>query len=117
MAKKKKKLNGGMVFSTNPDFDPENYIDEESIETPPAEKQNLRVEMDRKNRKGKSVTLITGFEGTEDTLQELGKKLKSMCGSGGSAKNGEILIQGDFRDRIVEYLQKNGYTKTKKSGG
>jgi len=117
MAKKKSKNQGGMVFSTNPDFDPDNYIDEEKIETPLPEKQKLRIELDRKNRKGKTVTLITGFEGTEDDLQALGKKLKNICGAGGSAKDGEILIQGDFRDRIVEFLLKNGYAKTKKKGG
>lgn len=117
MAKKKSKNQGGMVFSTNPDFDPSDYTEEENIETLPPDNQILRVELDRKNRKGKTVTLITGFEGSEDDLQSLGKKLKSLCGAGGSAKDGEILIQGDFRDRVVEFLLKNGYTKTKKKGG
>ncbi|MFO8000447.1 MAG: translation initiation factor [Marinilabilia sp.] len=117
MAKKKKENNGGMVFSTNPDFNPDDFREEEKTETPPPGKQNLRIWLDRKNRKGKTVTLITGFEGDETDLQDLGKKLKGICGAGGSAKEGEILIQGDFRDRILEHLQKNGYTKAKKAGG
>lgn len=116
MSKKKNRKQGGMVFSTNPDFDPEDYIEEEA-ETLPPEEQNLRILLDRKQRKGKTVTLITGFEGKEEDIQDLGKKLKGLCGAGGSVKNGEILIQGDFRDRILEHLQKNGFTKTKKSGG
>ena len=106
-----------MVFSTNPDFHPEDYIEKEETETLPPDKQDLRISLDRKNRKGKSVTLITGFVGPESALQELGKKIKSICGTGGSTKNGEILIQGDFRDRILDYLHKNGYHRTKKAGG
>ena len=117
MSKKKNKNRGGMVFSTNPDFDPDDYIEEHEAETLPPEKQNLRILLDRKQRKGKTVTLITGFEGQDKDIQELGKKLKGLCGAGGSVKEGEILIQGDFRDRILEYLHKNRYTKTKKSGG
>ncbi|MFW6203020.1 MAG: translation initiation factor [Marinilabilia sp.] len=116
MASKKKK-SGGMVYSTNPDFDPEDHREKEETETLPPQKQNLRIMLDRKHRKGKTVTLITGFQGSEDDLQDLGKKLKGICGAGGSAKNGEILIQGDFRERILEHLHKNGYTQTKKSGG
>lgn len=117
MSKKKNKKQGGMVFSTNPDFNPDDYIEEEETITLPPEKQNLKILLDRKQRKGKTVTLITGFEGKEDDLEALGKKLKGLCGAGGSVKNGEILIQGDFRDRILEHLLKNGFTKTKKSGG
>ncbi len=117
MAKNKNKQKGGMVYSTNPDFDPDNFIEKDTTETLPPEKQNLRILLDRKNRKGKTVTLITGFQGTENDLQYLGKKLKSMCGAGGSVKDGEIIIQGDFRDRVVEYLHKNAYINTKKSGG
>ncbi|MGQ1889699.1 translation initiation factor [Thermophagus sp. OGC60D27] len=117
MSKKKKKISGGMVYSTNPDFNPQDYIENEDTETISPDKQDLRVSLDRKNRKGKSVTLITGFIGSDLDLQELGKKLKGICGTGGSTKNGEILIQGDFRDRIIDYLHKNGYSRTKKSGG
>ncbi len=116
-AKKKKNNTGGMVFSTNPDFNPDDYVENEEVESVAPEKQSLRVMLDRKQRKGKVVTLITGFEGPEEELQELGKKLKSSCGTGGSVKNGEIIIQGDFATRILDYLKNNGFTKTKKSGG
>jgi translation initiation factor 1 len=117
VSKKKKKNLGGMVYSTDPDFNPDDFIEKEEAETLPPEKQNLRVLLDRKNRKGKTVTLITGFEGKESDLQDLGRTLKGICGAGGSSKDSEILIQGDFRERIIEYLHKNGYTQTKKSGG
>ncbi len=116
MAKNKKSSQGGMIYSTNPDFDPDQYREQESVQTLPPSQQNLKIFLDRKNRKGKTVTLITGFQGEENDLQDLGKKLKNQCGAGGSAKQGEILIQGDFRDRIFEYLQKEGY-KVKKAGG
>lgn len=106
----------GVVFSTNPDF---NYHsdDEDECETLPANQQNLRVTIDRKQRKGKSVTLVTGFVGSEDQLKELGKLLKSKCGVGGTVKDGEILIQGEFATKIVDLLKKEGYTNTKRSGG
>lgn len=116
-AKKRKNTQGGMVFSTNPDFDPNDFIEEEEVEFLAPEKQNLRVMLDRKQRKGKVVTLVTGFQGSEEDLKELGKKLKSACGTGGSVKNGEIIIQGDFCNRIIEHLKNNGFLKTKKSGG
>ena len=107
MASKNKNIIG-VVYSTNPDFKYQ-YEHEESAETLPANKQNLRVTLDKKKRAGKVVTLITGFIGTEDDLETLGKTLKTKCGSGGSAKDNEIIIQGDFRDKIVEYLTKEGY--------
>ncbi|MBO5465124.1 MAG: translation initiation factor [Alistipes sp.] len=104
----------GMVYSTNPDFE---YTVQESeqAETLPPEKQNLRVWLDRKQRGGKQVTLVKGFVGSEEDLSELARMLKSRCGVGGSAKDGEIIIQGDHRDRVVELLIAAGY-KCKKAG-
>ena len=87
------------------------------METLAPEEQELKVMIDRKQRKGKSVTLITGFEGSDEDLQELGKTLKQKCGVGGSAKNGEIIVQGENKEKIFELLLKMGYRKTKKVGG
>ena len=104
----------GMVYSTNPDF--EYKTDEvEEVETLDPAKQDLRVWLDRKQRGGKVVTLIKGFVGREEDLQALAKLLKTKCGVGGAAKEGEILIQGDHRDRVVELLIKSGY-RCKKAG-
>ena len=102
----KKRL--GVVFSTNPDFA---YQEEEQTEDATLEpsKQNLIVSIDRKGRGGKQVTLVTGFVGTADDLAELGRALKVKCGVGGSAKDGEITIQGDFRDRVTALLKDMGY--------
>jgi translation initiation factor 1 len=102
----KKRL--GVVFSTNPDFTYEEEADEEPATLAP-EKQNLIVSIDRNGRGGKQVTLITGFVGTSDDLAELGRTLKVKCGVGGSAKDGEITIQGDFRDRVTALLKDMGY--------
>ena len=101
-----------VVYSTNPDYNYEMDDDEEQVTLEPPQ-QNLRVQLDRKNRGGKVVTLITGFVGTENDLKDLGKLLKTKCGVGGSAKDGEMIIQGDFKQKIVELLKKEGYTKTK----
>jgi translation initiation factor 1 len=105
----------GVVFSTNPNFGYE-HENEEEPETLQPSKQNLRVTLDKKQRAGKSVTLVTGFVGTEADLKELGKMLKTKCGVGGTVKDGEILIQGDFRKKVLEILQKEGY-KAKQIGG
>ncbi|MDM8161813.1 translation initiation factor [Labilibaculum sp. K2S] len=111
MAKSKKNI----VYSTNPDFKFE--YDEDVVEdTLPNKQQKLRVLLDKKQRKGKVVTLIEGFKGSSDDLKELGKILKSKCGGGGSAKDGEILIQGDHRDKIMDLLKAEGY-QVKRVGG
>ena len=98
----------GVVYSTNPDFKYETHQQEEATTLPP-ERQRLIVGIDRRNRGGKQVTLITGFVGSADDLKELGRVLKTRLGVGGSAKDGEITIQGDFRDKVVSILQGLGY--------
>ena len=109
----KKRL--GMVYSTNPDFQYEKAEEEESETLDPGQ-QLLYVSLDKKNRRGKKVTLVEGFKGTTEDLKNLAKELKSSCGVGGSAGDGKILIQGDFRDRVIGMLQDKGY-KVKRSGG
>ena len=104
----------GMVYSTNPEFE-YTTAQEEQTPTLPPQQQDLRVWVDRKHRGGKTVTLVKGFVGTDDDLADLGRMLKSKCGVGGTAKDGEIIIQGDHRDRIMELLSKAGY-KCKKAG-
>lgn len=117
MKPKKKILNdfGGIMYSTDPSF---TYEEENAgpFEALANKQQDLRVTLDKKNRGGKAVTLVTGFIGSEGDLDKLAKMLKNKCGVGGSAKDGEILIQGDFRDKVLLLLQKEGY-KAKKSGG
>ncbi|SHG98429.1 translation initiation factor [Pedobacter caeni] len=117
MKAKKKILNdfGGIMFSTDPSFVYESETEEVAVPLP-NQQQDLRVMLDRKNRAGKGVTLVTGFIGSTEELESLAKLLKSKCGVGGAAKDGEILIQGDFRDKVLLLLQKEGY-KVKKSGG
>lgn len=117
MGKKKNKKNRtGVVYSTNPEFDYDYEQDQEQDALPP-QQQKLRVSLDRKQRKGKEVTLITGYVGPEDDMKDLGKFLKSKCGVGGSVKDGDIIVQGDQRDQVVDLLRQKGYTNTKKSGG
>jgi len=113
MQKKKLHSFSGLVYSTDPNFKMADETVEEK-ETMPAANQKLRILLDRKQRAGKSVTLIEGFIGKEADREELGKKLKAFCGTGGSVKDNEILIQGDNRDKILQWLQKNGYTAAKK---
>ncbi len=117
MGRKNKRDKGrtGVVYSTSNDFDYE-YDGEEEQETLSPSEQNLKVMLDKKSRGGKQVTLVDGFVGTEDDLKDLGKVLKSKCGVGGTAKNGEILIQGDFREKVLELLKNQGYG-VKRVGG
>ena len=110
---KKKKVN--VVYSTNPNFNYEH--DGDDVDTLTPENQELKVMIDRKQRKGKSVTLITGFIGDEEDLKNLAKALKSRCGVGGSSKNGEILIQGEFKEKVFDLLINLGFKQTKKVGG
>ena len=109
----KNRLN--VVYSTNPDFGYDKEEDSEQITLPPSQ-QKLRVQLDRKNRGGKVVTLITGFVGTEEELKELGKLLKTKCGVGGAAKESEIIIQGDFKLKVMEIRKKEGLSQTKAIG-
>lgn len=109
----KKRL--GMVYSTDPEYQFESGEEEKQF-TPPPHQQQLYVSLDKKNRKGKKVTLVEGFTGTAEDLKDLAKDLKSKCGVGGSVGLGAILIQGDFRERILSLLQEKGY-KVKQSGG
>jgi translation initiation factor 1 len=109
----KKKSTDGIVFSTNPDFEYAN--EDEIVVTLAPEKQNLRIQLDKKARAGKQVTLITGFVGTTEDLEILCKTLKNKCGTGGSSKDNEIIIQGDFRDKIVDFLLSQKY-RAKKIG-
>ena len=111
----KKKLNdNGIVYSTDPAFKLEEDIPLQN--TLPPKQQKLKVRLDTKQRAGKAVTLVEGFEGREEDREELGKKLKTFCGTGGSVKDGLIIVQGDQRDKLVQWLLKNGYTSAKRVG-
>ena len=106
----KERLN--VVYSTNPDFSYDTG-EHEAPETLPKNTQKLRVRIEKNHRGGKTVTIVSGFTGSEADLKELGKLLKTKCGVGGSAKEGELLIQGEFKEKVVEILKKEGYTQTK----
>jgi translation initiation factor 1 len=101
----------GFVYSTDPNFRFEN--ESNSAETLPAAQQKLKIQLNTRYRAGKAVTVVTGYIGNENDMEELGKKLKTYCGTGGSAKDGEIFVQGDQRNKVLQYLQQNGYKLTK----
>jgi translation initiation factor 1 len=109
-----RKKRGGIVYSTNPDFIYEAEVTP-GITLPP-DRQLLYVWIDSKARKGKTVSVVKGFSGREEDLESLAREIKTGCGTGGSVKNGEIIIQGDFREKIIRFLNGKGY-KTKKAGG
>ncbi|WP_343667106.1 translation initiation factor [Chitinophaga sp.] len=107
---KKRNNSGGIVYSTDPNFTLGNNDDDQSaINTLPPAQQQLRVKLDTKQRAGKVVTLVDGFVGKDEDLEKLGKDLKTKCGTGGSAKDGQILIQGDYKEKVIKWLQDWGY--------
>jgi len=112
MQKKTKPDSRGFVYSTDPQFNFEQ--EQENLDTLTPAEQKLKIRLEKKHRAGKIVTLVEGFVGMEQDLEELGKKIKTFCGTGGSAKNNEIIVQGDQRDKVLQWLLKNGYPKTKK---
>ncbi|MBL7683805.1 MAG: translation initiation factor [Flavipsychrobacter sp.] len=112
MSNKNKPRPDGLVYSTNNNYF-NDYPDEPAGETQPKDKQKLRVKLDSKQRAGKIVTLVEGFIGTNDDLEALGKQLKTKCGAGGSAKEGLILIQGDYKEKVIGWLKDWGYIMTK----
>jgi translation initiation factor 1 len=114
MSKKNIKSEGGFVFSTNPNFNIEN--ENEAAETLPPNEQKLKVWLEKNHRGGKTASVIKDFVGNEEDLEQLAKVLKNKCGTGGSAKDGEIIIQGDHREKIIKLLQDMGYA-AKKAGG
>lgn len=114
MSKKHKPDNRGFVYSTDPSFNFEQ--EKEQVQTLEPGQQKLKVRLETKHRGGKAVTLVEGFAGTAEDMEELGKKLKNFCGTGGSAKDGEIIVQGDQRDKVMQWLTKNGFKLAKKIG-
>ncbi len=113
MSKKNKPDSQGFVYSTDPAFQYQHNNDK-PIETLLPAQQKLRIKLDTKQRAGKAVTLITGFFGKNENLEDLGKELRNHCGTGGSAKDAQIIVQGDQRDKVLQWLLKNGYVQTKK---
>lgn len=110
--RRKKQNKDGIVFSTDPSF---SFEEEKGpVETLAAHQQKLKVRLDTKHRGGKAVTLVEGFIGKDEDLEDIGKKLKTFCGTGGSVKEGEIIIQGDQREKVMQWLLKNGYKNTRK---
>ena len=112
MSKKNNPDKFGFVYSTNPDFKFD--ADDAKSETPAPALQPLKIKLETKHRGGKTVTLIEGFIGKEEDLEALGKKIKAYCGTGGSAKDGAIIVQGDHREKVLQWLLKNGYAKSRK---
>jgi translation initiation factor 1 len=113
MAKKNNSSQGGLVYSTSQDYFNEYNKEDNPSESLPKEKQKLRVKLDSKQRRGKMVTLIEGFIGPEEDMESLGKLLKTKCGAGGSVKDGLIMLQGDYREKIIAWLKDWGYVLTK----
>lgn len=116
MNKKNKSDKYGFVYSTDPNFKFEPDEPGGPAETPPPQQQKLRVWLETKQRGGKPATIVKGFSGLNEDLEDLGKKLKTFCGTGGSVKEGEIIIQGDQREKVLGWLLKAGYTNAKKAG-
>ena len=112
MSKKNTSRPDGLAYSTNPDYF-NNFPEEEASETLPKEKQKLKVTLDKKQRAGKVVTLVDGFSGLNEDMEALSKQLKTKCGAGGSVKDGYIIIQGDYREKIITWLKDWGYVLTK----
>ena len=106
-----KKNKGGLVYSTDPDF--KIKVEEEILETPEPAQQKLTIELETKHRAGKIVTVVWGFVGNNADLEKLGKQIKNYCGTGGSAKDGEIIVQGDHKEKVLQFLLKSGYTQTR----
>lgn len=109
---KKNKGSGGMVYSTNPDF-MNDFEEEQGADTLPKNQQKLRVRIETKHRGGKVVTIVDGFIGSDEDMKDLGKELKTSCGTGGSVKDGLIMVQGDYKQKIIDWLRNDGYTLTK----
>lgn len=113
MSKKTNSSQGGLVYSTSQEFFKEYNKEDNPSESLPKDKQKLKVKLDSKQRRGKMVTLIEGFIGPEDDMEALGKLLKTKCGAGGSVKDGLIMLQGDYREKIIAWLKDWGYVLTK----